>query len=390
MLIAVNRRSALLLAAALMAPSSRGVRIALPRPTGVHPIGTTTAHLVDHARRDPWHPERARELMVTLTYPARRSGHTAWLPPSVADYADTQLAAMGVALNSVDWAKSTRYACDGAPISGRFPVVLFSPGLQAPREPYSALTDDLASHGYFVVSMSHTYEAAAVEFPGGRVERGVEISGSPESMKRVIDTRVADTRFVLDQLGRFKGADLSRIGAFGHSSGEYTAGETMVWDRRIGAGINLDGAMCYSSGIDGTPYLPGEVVTRGLDRPFLLLGEQMRHPDTGVNGMHDHRPGSFDRTWVDFWPNQRGYRRDFTLHAGRHLSFSDLQVLLPQLGTRLSLAAREAAIGTVDPTRSVAAQRAYVAAFFDLHLRGRDTRLLDGPSPAFPELTFVP
>ena len=45
------------------------------------------------------------------------------------------------------------------------------------------------------------------------VERGVEISGSPESMKRVIDTRVADTRFVLDQLVRFKGLDLSRIGA---------------------------------------------------------------------------------------------------------------------------------------------------------------------------------
>ncbi|MCP3803204.1 hypothetical protein NLX83_28390 [Allokutzneria sp. A3M-2-11 16] len=52
--------------------------------------------------------------------------------------------------------------------------------------------------------------------------------------------------------------------------------------------------------------------------------------------------------------------------------------------------AREIAIGTVDPARSVAAQRAYVAAFFDLHLRGKNTGLLDGSSPLFPELTFVP
>jgi hypothetical protein len=42
-----------------------------------------------------------------------------------------------------------------------------------------------------------------------------------------------------------------------------------------------------------------------------------------------------------------------------------------------------------DPDRSIAAQRAYIAAFFDLHLRHRDDDLLDGPSPAYPEIEFV-
>lgn len=32
-------------------------------------------------------------------------------------------------------------------------------------------------------------------------------------------------------------------------------------------------------------------------------------------------------------------------------------------------------VGTIDPGRSVAARRAYVGAFFDLHLRGKPTQL---------------
>ncbi|MFD0888431.1 hypothetical protein ACFQ08_28185, partial [Streptosporangium algeriense] len=43
----------------------------LPKPTGPHPVGAVDLHLVDSSRADPWEPERRRELMVTLRYPAR-------------------------------------------------------------------------------------------------------------------------------------------------------------------------------------------------------------------------------------------------------------------------------------------------------------------------------
>lgn len=46
-------------------------------------------------------------------------------------------------------------------------------------------------------------------------------------------------------------------------------------------------------------------------------------------------------------------------------------------------------IGTVDPARSLTAQHDYLTAFFDLHLRGRDNGLLDGPSPRYPEIKFA-
>jgi len=47
-------------------------------------------------------------------------------------------------------------------------------------------------------------------------------------------------------------------------------------------------------------------------------------------------------------------------------------------------------IGPLDPARAVTIQQAYPLAFFDRHLRGRHSPLLTGPSPAFPEVRFIP
>lgn len=44
----------------------------LPRPTGPHPVGRSTLHLVDRDRPDPWVPSAGpRQLMVSMYYPAR-------------------------------------------------------------------------------------------------------------------------------------------------------------------------------------------------------------------------------------------------------------------------------------------------------------------------------
>jgi hypothetical protein len=46
-------------------------------------------------------------------------------------------------------------------------------------------------------------------------------------------------------------------------------------------------------------------------------------------------------------------------------------------------------IGTIDPGEAVAAERAYIGAFFDLHLRHRGGSLLARPSPAYPQVQFL-
>lgn len=361
-----------LLMAAVLAAST----LVSPQLTGPFPVGTLDAHLVDSTRLDPFQPSKNRELMVTVSYPAHRRGQQApWLAEGLATAIDPIISSpdyLDIPAGTVDWAKTLRQArVDAPPIRNKWPVVLFSPGLQTPREFYAGAADDLASRGYVVVTVSHTHESVAVEFPGNRLEWGLLPDSKPETMKKAIDARVADMRFVLTQLPRLhRWADTSRVGIAGHSYGGYTAGETMAHDRRFDAGINIDGAMEHTG--DGGTYAPGEVVTKGLDRPFLLFGgdlgdRELSHVDT-----------SLTRTWADFWPKQRGWKRDVHLDNGAHLGFSDMQWSLPQIA-QISPQRRADLIGTINPEDALDAQHDYVAAFFDLHLKHRGTTLFDRP-----------
>ncbi|MDX2968397.1 hypothetical protein PWY87_25635 [Kribbella solani] len=54
------------------------------------------------------------------------------------------------------------------------------------------------------------------------------------------------------------------------------------------------------------------------------------------------------------------------------------------------VAALTEAVGTIDADRAVAAERAYLGAFFELHLRHRDQHLLSQPSRRYPEIEFIP
>ena len=81
-------------------------------------------------------------------------------------------------------------------------------------------------------------------------------------------------------------------------------------------------------------------------------------------------------------PPEVGAPGRLRLTGAGHLSYTDLQVQLPQIADagRVPAAAVQTQVGTIDPAASVAAQRAYVDAFLDLALRHRDTHLLDGSS----------
>ena len=46
-------------------------------------------------------------------------------------------------------------------------------------------------------------------------------------------------------------------------------------------------------------------------------------------------------------------------------------------------------VGAIDTTRSLTAQHDYFAAYFDLHLKRRDTRLFRGDSPRYPDVRFI-
>ncbi|MFG2891197.1 alpha/beta hydrolase family protein [Streptomyces sp. NPDC048248] len=371
------------------------MRFQLPEPTGRQPVGSTELHLVDRDRPDPWVAGRDRELMVSVWYPARSTSsypRQPYMRPGVARFLN-ESGSFGLARpGEVDWAATRAAAAPTAPADnhGRRPIVLYSPGLEIPRALGTSTAVELASHGYIVVTIDHTHETSAVEFPDGRVELRKELTPGVEGVRKAVDTRVRDTRFVLDQLavlraghnpdaegrrlpkGLSKALDLNRIGMYGHSAGGITAAETMRTDRRIDAGIDMDGTLQYSS----TEFLP--VALEGLDRPFMLMGK--------ASQTHLNKP-----SWQSFWNRSTGWKRDLSLERGGHFSYTDAQTIVPALDEHLDIPAqtREAYIGTVDPERSTATQRAYITAFFDQHLLDRPRHLLDGPSPAYPDVRFV-
>ncbi|MEV7797135.1 lipase [Streptomyces sp. NPDC087512] len=339
-------------------------------------------HLSDGSRRDPWVAARpVRELMVQLWYPARAAAdlpRAPWMTGQAAEVFQQTGYLLPEYATLPDTHARSGPAADTR--GGRRPMILYSHGHGQHRSSSTALVEELASHGYIVVTIDHTYDAGQVEFPGGRIERYAMPPLTAEDddpvVLKAVDVRVADTRFVLEELSRRVRdrrhplphglgdiLDLSRTAMFGHSLGGATAASAMAAGSPIAAAANLDGSLF------------GPVVTKGLRKPFLLMSEDA-----------DNKP-----SWPEIWPRLRGWRRHLRLTGTRHFSYTDYETFMPQVAARLGATDEQLAefIGPLDGTRSIDIQRRFLLAYFDLHLRGRRAPILKGPSPRYPEVRFI-
>ncbi|MEV4922013.1 alpha/beta hydrolase family protein [Streptomyces roseoverticillatus] len=411
-------------ASAAAATDSTSTRPALPAPTGPYAVGTVTRHLVDHARKDPWKPERGdRQVVISLFYPADREPagrETAGREPQhrtaretgprTAPHMDAASAAhfgsargagsfnYHVRPDAADWTATHTHARVAVPVahgSRALPVVLYSAGLGDPRTWNTGLVEELASRGYVVVTVDHTYDSSEVRLAGGELAESVlpTLAGaSPAEIDAALRTamraRVDDTRFVLDTLGSAQwrqglprglgdAVDLRRVGMAGQSAGGFTAAQALHDDRRLKAGINMDGQMDFPLP-DSTGSKLSSVAREGVDRPFLLLGSD--------------GPGAADNraSWASFRQHARGWQAELTMAGAEHGTYTDAVSLLPAFARQGALSEEDLRqdVGTIRPDRAVAATRAYVVAFFDRFLKQQDGRLLDGPSPRFPEVGF--
>ncbi|MFI0989112.1 alpha/beta hydrolase family protein [Streptomyces exfoliatus] len=345
-------------------------RVVLPAPTGPYALGRTVLPLVDRSRADPWVPSAdGRELMVTLHYPAARRGGGRPAPYATAEEARLLAEQLGPGVSGDVLARTrTHSRPDARPAPGRHPLVLLSPGFGVSRWTLTHLAEDLASRGYVVASVDHAYESYGISVPGGRTRTCVACTALDEGGVHpgvVTTTRAADVRHVLDRLTgprpvrRYADMiDADRIGMAGHSIGGASAATAMAADPRVDAGVNMDGAFWE------------DLPTEGLrGRPFMMLGT------------HDamHLPGGTDTTWDRTWPGLDGWKRWITVSGAEHFTFSDAPVITRHFGLPQPELPTE---------RAVAVTRTYVAAFFDQHLRRLPRPVLDGPSPANPEVHF--
>ncbi|MFE2936244.1 alpha/beta hydrolase family protein [Streptomyces sp. NPDC059278] len=349
------------------APQDQKEGLALPAPTGKYAVGRDSLHLVDKGRRDPWVPKAGdRELMVSMYYPAQKvTGKTAPYMGTKGAQAFLKQMELEIPAKVLSSTRTHTYT-DAKPTSGKFPLVVLSPGFKTPGTTLTSLAEDLTSRGYVVAVVDHAYEAAGVAFPGkGILPCAACGKVGPTTFQPAAEGRAKDLSFTLDQLlgsvSPWKYADMvdkKKIGMAGHSLGGASTAATMAQDPRVRAGVNLDGPFIDSGSNSG---LSG--------RPFLMLGTKA-----------DHSPGSEDKTWDDAWKKLDGWKRWATVTGADHFAFTDLAPLAGQLGAD-------------DPKglpgkRAAEITRDYVGAFFDAQLRRKDEPLLDGPAKANPEVTF--
>lgn len=366
--------------------------VTLPALTGPYSVGRASFDWVDQSRTEKLAPEtRAkRELTVWIWYPAsieKTASALEYLPrpwrvalarrqgPLMANFMmhDTSLV-QSRGFDNADVASAQR----------TYPVILMKPGIGALALYYTTLAEDLASDGYIVVASDSPYSTFLVAFHDGRVAyrrragnagEAAPISEQNRAANRVISTWVADDRFVLDRLvqlnrsvsfGKFRGRlNLHAIGVMGHSFGGATAAEFCRQDSRCTAGID----------IDGIPF--GEVVQKGMDRPFMFLmsdhskesGPEKQEATQRIQSLYKRLPQS---------------RLLVTLRDSGHFSFSDLPLIYNH-----TLAQVSGAAGSLDATRGLAAAAACISTFFDIHLRGKSSSKLQELRTQYPELVFV-
>jgi dienelactone hydrolase len=336
-------------------------------------VGTTSLCLKDVSRPDPWAAGvNARELMVSLWYPVAPSdGPRAWyMTPAESRLQLTSRGITGVPPDALSTVRTN--AVSDATSAGRqrsLPLVVLSPGFTNPRSTLTALAEDLASHGYVVAGIDHTYESFARAFPDGRVTTCLAREAPRRGQglwEKIVTGRAADVSFVLGELTGAHPAwpgggliDPSRIAIAGHSAGGAAAIAAMLADSRVRAGIDMDGSTC------------ARIPARGLSRPFLFLGKQSNYTPGDEGAV---------TTWERDWQLLTGWKRWLLVAGAMHASFTDLALLADQTGIDIGAA--------LPGARSLDITRAYVRAFFDQHLRSTPQALLDQPSPRYPEVTF--
>jgi dienelactone hydrolase len=134
--------------------------------------------------------------------------------------------------------------------SGRFPVVIYAPSLNAPATENIELCEYLASHGYVVIaspSMGATSRSMTVDIPGA-------------------DAEAQDISFLVNFAQTLPDAETSEVAAMGYSWGGMAALLAAARDKRIDALISLDSSFVTAGDIHPDQMtIPLLVFSRGED-----------------------------------------------------------------------------------------------------------------------------
>lgn len=365
----------------------------LPVPEGPYATGTEMFHFVDTARDEILTDLEGdkRELIVQIWYPASVNAQAKSEP--VFQQSDGMFEKIKQAFSHelggfpaflIDyWKYIKTNSYRDAEISTAeqsWPVVILSHGMGTTRTIHTSQAESLASHGFIVAAIDHTYSTTITTFPDGRTtDFRTEVNNDNlyEVSSRVGMIWMQDVGFVVNQLEKMNAGDmeslfiskldLSNIGAMGHSFGGSTALNSLCLNEKIKAAIDMDGTLFT---VDGNydfekPFLL--ITSQGyLERADLFRKTAVTDEDLETNKLtrelyNIYKPMlvSENETLQKLLENKG---KLILMDNAAHYNYTDLQLytsLLKYIGLTGSTNGRQFA-GTINQ---------YVLDFFDEHLR---------------------
>jgi pimeloyl-ACP methyl ester carboxylesterase len=302
-------------------------------------------------------PTDHRTISASVFYPAKpgTGARRAYLPDFDLWMRDVGEARLRVSLGAAfDAARSatTETRTNAAVAKGRFPLLIFLPGLGMNVGVYESLLWGMASHGYVVLAINPTYEVFAATLADGKAV-GFSSPGwfrTPvENILRYERERMAvwavDAVMAMERLSHVRELDRRidwrKIGALGHSAGARVAARLCQNIPTVSACMNLDGFAGFE------PFFaePGRAFEKGfamIHMPMMeptnpeMVQERDRQRAAGIRVFESVRKGSWEVTL-----NTPGMQ---------HGSFTDLPLLGKAPG---------------DQARAMMLIQAYTREFFD-------------------------
>lgn len=347
----------------------------LPEPSGPLEIGTVSFELAFPERLEVYGPSPEtdpRRVMVQVWYPAGPVPQPSSIPWTedldvVGPALSRRIGFPGFFLSHTSY--TAAHASPSAPpLTGAYPVIIYSHGWTGFRTIAVNQMESLASHGYVVVAVDHTYASIATRFPDGAVIEfdpealpDEEVVGEEEYARRaanLVATYADDLVGVVDALalgssGPFgdlsEHADAGLIGVFGHSTGGGAAVLFCLTDERCQGVLGMDAWV---------EPVPDRVIAIEVDKPMLFMrsdGWRGTPNDGRLRGLAERSVGN------TYWIGIEG--------AG-HNDF----VLTPLFSP---VAARLGLKGPIPAARMLPIVDRYLVGFFDHTLLGAGTAAID-------------
>jgi len=324
------------------------------KPTGPFAVGKISFLLSDPSRTNRYNIRTNSSFMVSYWYPAEPGPGE--LPGTWED--------KPLAQDPNFWGSYTdrvpRFVAHSYPSAkvsnaqSNYPPVIYVPGFTGTRAENQEKFEDLASHGYIVISADH-WEVYGTVYPDRGYLHGVggDLSNT-NFAATAFSRRMQDLWVVLADLDGANAGDpvlagridVGNVGFMGFSFGGGVSGEICRTNRRCKAALFLDPS---AQGAD-------ELLHLGLAKPWLLMSATAANANSTIQSFFDKATNN--AVW-------------FVLSNTVHSSFAY-------------------GYETVDPSPAnrelQLTMKTYILSFFNKHLKGQDDHLLDGPSTNFPRV----